>query len=69
MGNSVARLRAALVGFPDAPRFAISAEGRYRFAPSLYALASGGNVFFPQAEGGLVRGWFASIGVGADLER
>lgn len=45
----------------------VTLEARYRFAPSWYAVASGGTVFFPQPDGSLVRGVDAGLGLGADF--
>lgn len=59
--------RFTLTGFNQIPRYLGSAEARYRFAPSFYALAHGGIVFFPQPDLTLVRGFFAGVGVGADF--
>ncbi len=57
------------VGLGVTPRFGVSLSGRYRFAPSLYAVASGGTVDFPLPDATLARGVYASLGVGADFER
>ncbi len=52
-----------------APRYSGGAEARLRLFASLYLLASGGTVFFPQADGTLVRGFFFGGGAGLDFER
>ncbi|MBI3184316.1 MAG: hypothetical protein HYZ28_19455 [Myxococcales bacterium] len=69
-GRATGTVRLSGVGMGVWPRYSASAEARYRFAPALYAVAAGGTVFFPQPEDStLVRGIFASLGVGADFER
>jgi len=68
-GTLIARF-AAIDALSNAPRFQGSGELRYRFAKSFYVVATGGTVFFPQADhASLVRGAFGSIGFGADFER
>lgn len=61
--------RVSVVGIGETPRYLGTIEGRIRFLPSLYAVGSGGTVFFPQPDGGLARGVFVGIGIGADFER
>jgi hypothetical protein len=68
-GKAMGTARVSIVGVGVSPRMSATFEARYRFAPALYALAAGGTVYFPQAEGGLVRGLFGGVGVGADFER
>lgn len=59
--------RVSMVGLGEDTRYHLEGELRCRLGPSLYALASGGTVFFPQADDTLARGAFASVGIGADL--
>lgn len=59
--------RVSVAGLNELPRYQGSGEFRYRFAPSFYALAHGGVVFFPQPDSTLTRGFFAGVGVGADF--
>lgn len=69
-GNKgVAVVRATLTGGNQAPRLNASGEFRYRLLASLYALATGGTVYFPQPDGTLVRGVYGGLGVGLDFER
>ena len=56
-------------GLGKLPRYAMTTELRLRLFTSLYALGSGGTVFFPQPDSTLVRGVFVCLGVGFDLER
>jgi hypothetical protein len=62
-------LRAILTGLMDAPRYQVVAGGLYRVLPSLYVLAQGGTVHFPEAEGRLRRGFTAGLGLGVDIHR
>lgn len=64
-----ASARFTAVGLLVQPRYAVGAEARVRLAASVYALGSGGTVFFPQPDGTLARGFFFSAGVGIDFER
>lgn len=59
----------ALDALGVAPRFQGSGEVRYRFTRALYVVATGGTIFFPQPDSTLVRGFFGSLGLGADFER
>jgi hypothetical protein len=68
-GKAALGARMAVTGLGQAPRTLVSLEGRYRFAASLYAIATGGTVFFPQPDGTLARGVQVGCGVGADFER
>lgn len=68
-GKGALGARASVVGLGQAPRYLTGIEARYRFLPSLYLLGSGGTVFFPQADGGLSRGAWGALGVGADFAR
>ena len=61
------RLVATGVGLQ--PRYLATGEARFRFASAFYALASAGTVFFPQADGSLLRGVYAGAGLGVDFER
>ncbi|MBL8951846.1 MAG: hypothetical protein JNK82_13775 [Myxococcaceae bacterium] len=63
---TLARFTAVAVGV--LPRYAATGEVRVRFIPSLYVVASGGTVFFPQADASLTRGVFFMGGAGVDLE-
>ncbi|HSP77715.1 MAG TPA: hypothetical protein VLQ93_04260 [Myxococcaceae bacterium] len=56
------------LGQPGA-RYLYSGEGRWRFAGKLYALAQGGTLLFPNADGTLRRGAYASLGLGVDNAR
>ena len=60
--------RSGAVALGVFPRYAVSAEARVRVVSSVYLLASGGTAFFPQVDGTLTRGVFASVGAGFDLE-
>jgi hypothetical protein len=64
---ATARLTATALG--QAPRFAFTAGVRLRLRPAIYVVGAGGTVFFPQPDGGLVRGITASLGVGFDFQR
>lgn len=68
-GRGALAARFAVVGLGRSPRYVASLEARYRFAPSLYALATSGNVYFPQPNGTLQRGVFAGLGLGADFAK
>lgn len=59
--------RVSMVGLGEDTRYHLEGELRCRLGASLYALASGGTVFFPQADETLARGAFASLGIGADF--
>ena len=61
-----ARFTAVAMGVKD--RFAISAEARLRLFKSMYALTSGGTVFFHEVDGTLSRGVFVTLGAGFDFE-
>jgi hypothetical protein len=65
----VAQARLTLTGLGQQPRFFATGGLKVRVLPSLYLVASGGTVFFPQPDGSLVRGITATAGVGVDLER
>lgn len=65
----VAGLHLTWTRSPLASRTHLDVEARFRFLPSLYAVATGGTVFFPQADGTLARGWTASLGAGVDFAR
>lgn len=67
-GKLLASLRAIVSGLGEVPRWSVASEARYRFVPSLYALANGGVLFFPQPDSTLVRGTFLGAGIGADFE-
>lgn len=68
-GKGAGGVRFAVSGLGQAPRYLASTEVRYRFLPSLYGIATGGTVFFPQADGSLARGFYFGLGAGADFER
>lgn len=68
-GHAVAKLRTGVVGMFEQPRFTLGAEGRYRFAPSFYALANLGTQYFPQPDGSLTRGFALGVGAAVDFER
>lgn len=59
--------RVSMIGLGEDTRYHLEGELRYRLGPSLYALATGGTVFFPQPDETLARGAFASLGIGADF--
>ncbi len=61
--------RTTIVGIAQQPRFAFSAGLRWRLFPSFYVSGEGGTLFFPQADGSLIRGVSFSAGVGVDFER
>jgi hypothetical protein len=68
-GKLLAGGRFAVTGMGQSPRYLMGLDARWRFYPSLYVVGEGGTVFFPQPEGGLSRGMFVGLGVGADFER
>ena len=53
------------VGQPGT-RYLFSGEVRWRFAGKLYALGQGGTLLFPEADGALRPGAYASFGLGVD---
>lgn len=59
--------RVTMVGLGEDTRYHLEGELRYRLATSLYGVATGGTVFFPQPNDRLARGAFASLGIGADF--
>ncbi|MGQ0506178.1 MAG: hypothetical protein ACT4TC_12765, partial [Myxococcaceae bacterium] len=61
--------RVTAVGLGINPRFNVTLDGRFRFAYSLYALASGGTADFPQLDSTLARSVFVTFGFGVDFER
>jgi hypothetical protein len=72
-GFSLARQRvypalALGLGQPGA-RHLYSGQVRWRFGHKLYALAEGGTLLFPEADGALSPGAFASLGLGVDNAR
>jgi hypothetical protein len=60
--------RLSIVGLGDRPRYAWSAGVRARFLSSLYAVATAGSVYFPQADGSLLGGVTFATGIGVDFE-
>jgi hypothetical protein len=56
------------LGQPGA-RHLDSGQVRWRFGHKLYALAEGGTLLFPRADGALRPGAFASLGLGVDNAR
>ncbi|RKI16954.1 hypothetical protein D7Y15_11250 [Corallococcus sp. AB030] len=56
------------LGQPGA-RVLVSGDLRWRFAGRLYALGQGGTLLFPEADGALRPGAYASLGVGVDNAR
>jgi len=56
------------LGQPGA-RHLYSGQVRWRFGHKLYALAEGGTLLFPEADGALRPGAFASLGLGVDNAR
>ncbi len=68
-GKGTVTLHAGALAVGQDPRYSLTGEGRYRFAPAFYALVSGGTVFFPQPDSTLVPGVFAGLGLGADFHR
>ncbi|WP_244981923.1 hypothetical protein [Corallococcus exercitus] len=50
-------------------RYLVSGDLRWRFAGRLYALGQGGTLLFPEADGALRPGAYASLGVGVDHAR
>lgn len=59
--------RVSMIGLGEDTRYHLEGELRYRLVTSLYAVATGGTLFFPQADASLARGAFASLGIGADF--
>ncbi|MCP3165321.1 hypothetical protein [Myxococcus qinghaiensis] len=68
-GRTRALARAVLTALGDRPRYSLGVEVRQRLVNHLYAWGSGGTVHFPQADGQLVRGVTAGMGVGVDFQR
>jgi len=66
-GGAVGGLALGL-GQPGA-RHLYSGQVRWRFGHKLYALAEGGTLLFPEADGALRPGAFASLGLGVDNAR
>ncbi|WP_375755336.1 hypothetical protein [Corallococcus exercitus] len=56
------------LGQPGA-RYLVSGDLRWRFAGRLYVLGQGGTLLFPEADGALRPGVYASLGVGVDHAR
>lgn len=61
--------RTTILGLAQSPRYAFNGGLRWRLFPSFYVLGEGGTVFFPQADGSLIRGVAFSAGIGVDFER
>lgn len=61
--------RMTVLGLAQAPRWSVTCGLRWRIFKSFYVTAEGGTVFFPQADGTLLRGAMGSAGVGIDFER
>jgi hypothetical protein len=61
--------RFTALGLAQTPRFAAHGGFRLRVWSAIYVLAQAGTVFFPQPDGGLIRGFAASAGAGVDFER
>ncbi|KFA87682.1 hypothetical protein Q664_46195 [Archangium violaceum Cb vi76] len=53
----------------ESPLDLYSGQVRWRFGHELYALAEGGTLLFPEADGALRPGAFASLGLGVDNAR
>ncbi len=64
----VSALRFTAIALGVFPRYAATGELRVRLIQSLYVVASGGTVFFPQPDSSLNRGLFFMGGAGIDLE-
>ncbi|ATB43842.1 hypothetical protein CYFUS_009322 [Cystobacter fuscus] len=67
--KTVGELRVILTDLTVNPRYSVAAELRHRFLPALYGVLMGGTVYFPQAEGHLLQGFTAGLGVGVDFQR
>lgn len=63
----VGAARLSISGLGQVERYQANAELRVRFLKSLYLLAQGGTVFFPQRDASLVRGVFVNAGAGVDF--
>ena len=50
-------------------RYLVSGQARWRFAGKLYVVGQGGTLLFPEADGMLRPGAFASVGLGVDNAR
>lgn len=61
--------RFTAIGMGQLPRYSVGGKLSVRILPALYLLTEGGTVFFPQSDGTLARGWYASLGAGADFEK
>jgi hypothetical protein len=68
-GRASATLRALATGLGQSPRLSLQAELRVRLRPALYALAAGGSVHTPQADGRLAQGALGLLGLGMDFAR
>jgi hypothetical protein len=65
----VALTALAMGAFQPGARYLYSGEARWRFGRWVYAVAQGGTLLFPSADGTLRPGAFASLGLGVDHAR
>jgi hypothetical protein len=68
-GATELQLRAIGTSLMDRARYSVSGEVRHRFLPALYVIAAGGTVHIPQADGTLMSGFQAGLGLGVDFQR
>ncbi|WNG61494.1 hypothetical protein F0U59_47390 [Archangium gephyra] len=68
-GKTVAELRVILTDLTMHPRYSAAVAVRHRFLPAVYGLVTAGREHFPQAEGNLLHGFTAGVGVGVDFQR
>ncbi|KFA87309.1 hypothetical protein [Archangium violaceum] len=68
-GKTMAELRVILTDLTLHPRYSAAVEVRHRFLPAVYGLVTAGREHFPQAEGNLLHGFTAGVGVGVDFQR
>ena len=68
-GATELQLRAIGTSVMDRARYSVSGEVRHRFLPALYVIAAGGTVHLPQADGTLLSGFQAGLGLGVDFQR
>ncbi|HEX4622036.1 MAG TPA: hypothetical protein VH208_10760, partial [Myxococcaceae bacterium] len=68
-GRIIGSAKLVVVGMGQAPRASLSAELRWRFTSSFYALGYGGTTHLPQPDGTLLAGAFAGVGLAVDFTR
>jgi hypothetical protein len=68
-GLTELQLRAIGTSVMDRARYSLAGEVRHRFLPAVYVIAAGGTVHIPQADGSLMSGFHAGLGLGVDFQR